>query len=345
MGQTTPNIGIYIVAAGETNYSESVAAGMVNIDQHDHSGGPNKGLPIATEGLGAFAVTFDKLNVNVVDPTTGVGTSLILPNQIVMLDPLKSIFQLAPASGFLTLDGTDAHARVFQNSASVTWTNADGVGGNPSASVNIAGISPVTVPNGGTGLTTLTPYAVLAGGTTNTGNVQQVSGLGTAQQYLGSNGPGALPTWQSLPAVPAQTLFIATVTLTAAQIISLSESFPRISIPILAAQGAGTVIVPYSLYAKLNYGGVDPFHGGSGVKIFYGSSSTNEVGFNFTSGVFKDTTTCYYYADDARSSSSSGIPSGQIQNQSVNICVNSSSFTGGSGNTVTFFMPYSIMQI
>jgi len=103
MGQTTPNIGIYIVAAGETNYSESVAAGMVNIDQHDHSGGPNKGLPIATEGLGAFAVTFDKLNVNVVDPTTGIGTSLVLPNQLVMLDPLKSIFQLAPTTGFLSL--------------------------------------------------------------------------------------------------------------------------------------------------------------------------------------------------------------------------------------------------
>jgi len=345
MGQTTPNIGIYIVSAGETNYSESVAAGMVNIDQHDHSGGPNKGLPIATEGLGAFAVTFDKLNVNVVDPTTGIGTSLVLPNQIVMLDPLKSIFQLAPASGFLTLDGTDAHARTFQNSSSVTWTNADGVAGNPSASVNIAGISPVTVPNGGTGLTTLSPYAVLAGGTTNTGNVQQVSGLGTAQQYLGSNGPAALPTWQTLPAVPAQTLFIATITLNDTQINSLKDSGPRVSIPILAAQGAGTVIVPYSLYAKLTYGGVDPFHGGSSVRLFYGSSSTNEVGFNFTSGVFKDSTTSYYYADDARSSSATGIPSGQIQNQSVNICVNSSVFTGGAGNTVTFFMPYSIMQI
>jgi len=162
MGEVTPNIGIYIPAAGETNYDQSVAAGYVNIDQHDHSGGPNKGLPIATEGLGAFAVTFDKLDVNVVDPTTGIGTSLILPNQLVMLDPLKSIFQLAPTTGFLTLDGTDAHARTFQNTATLTWNNADGVGGNPSADVNIAGISPVTVPNGGTGLTTLTPYAVLA---------------------------------------------------------------------------------------------------------------------------------------------------------------------------------------
>ena len=221
MGTQTPNIGIYIPAAGETNYDQSFASGMVNIDQHDHSGGPNKGMPIATNGLGAFSVTFDKLNANVVDPTTGVGVSGALPNQIVMLDPLKSIFQLAPASGFLTIDGTIAHARTFQNSASVTWTNADGVGGDPSASVNIAGISPVTVPNGGTGLTTLTPYAVLAGGTTNTGNVQQVSGLGTATQVLTSNGAGALPTWQSLPTPAAQNLLIATLTLTAAEFTNL----------------------------------------------------------------------------------------------------------------------------
>lgn len=55
----------------------------------------------------------------------------------------------------------------------------------------------VTVPQGGTGLTSLTAYAVLAGGTTSTGNVQQVSGVGTSGQVLTSNGAGALPTWQA----------------------------------------------------------------------------------------------------------------------------------------------------
>lgn len=57
-----------------------------------------------------------------------------------------------------------------------------------------------TVPQGGTGLSSLTAYAVLAGGTTATGNVQQVSGVGTAGQVLTSNGAGALPTWQAAPA-------------------------------------------------------------------------------------------------------------------------------------------------
>lgn len=53
------------------------------------------------------------------------------------------------------------------------------------------------VAGGGTGLTSLVAYAVMAGGTTSTGNVQQVSGLGNSGQVLTSNGAGALPTWQA----------------------------------------------------------------------------------------------------------------------------------------------------
>jgi hypothetical protein len=43
----------------------------------------------------------------------------------------------------------------------------------------------------------MTAYALLAGGTTATGNLQQVSGLGTSGQVLTSNGTAALPTWQA----------------------------------------------------------------------------------------------------------------------------------------------------
>jgi hypothetical protein len=57
--------------------------------------------------------------------------------------------------------------------------------------------SALTVGNGGTGLSSLTAYALLAGGTTSTGATQQVSGLGTSGQVLTSNGASALPTWQT----------------------------------------------------------------------------------------------------------------------------------------------------
>lgn len=57
-------------------------------------------------------------------------------------------------------------------------------------------LATVTVPNGGTGQSTLTPYAPLFAGTTSTGALQQTA-LGTAGWVLTSNGPGALATMQA----------------------------------------------------------------------------------------------------------------------------------------------------
>lgn len=62
---------------------------------------------------------------------------------------------------------------------------------------NIA--TPVTVPNGGTGVTTLGDAGVLIGN--GTGNVQ-VTGAGLAGQVLTSNGAGVDPTFENLPGTP-----------------------------------------------------------------------------------------------------------------------------------------------
>lgn len=53
------------------------------------------------------------------------------------------------------------------------------------------------VAGGGTGDTSFTAYAVICGGTTSTGALQNVSGVGTSGQVLTSNGAAALPTWQT----------------------------------------------------------------------------------------------------------------------------------------------------
>ncbi len=336
MGTTTPNIGIYAPAAGETNYSQSFAAGMVNIDQHDHSGGPNKGLPIATEGLGDFSVTFDKLNANVVDPTTGVGNSGTFPNQIVLLDPIKSIFQLAPASGFITMDGTTSHVRTFQNSSSITWTNADGVGGNPSASVNIAGISPVTVPNGGTGLTTLTPYAVLAGGTTNTGNVQQVSGLGNVGEVLTSQGAGALPIWA------ASSIQYQKITLTAAQFTNLGAT----PITLVPAPGAGKVLVPLYCYTYLASSGVPFTSATAAIGIYYNNT---EQALLFNQTMFNGSTTnLYNWATPSQTQlvSVGGFAEADIVNKPLQISTNNGgNYAGGGTSTVTFMIAYTTITL
>lgn len=73
---------------------------------------------------------------------------------------------------------------------------------------------PVPVNQGGTGVTSTTAYAVLCGGTTSTGSLQSIAGVGTSGQVLTSNGAGALPTFQTLQSgnVRAWVSFNGTVT-------------------------------------------------------------------------------------------------------------------------------------
>jgi hypothetical protein len=66
------------------------------------------------------------------------------------------------------------------------------------ASKNLVSTGTLAVDQGGTGATSQTAYAVLAGGTTSTGAYQSVASVGTSGQVLMSNGAGALPTFQTI---------------------------------------------------------------------------------------------------------------------------------------------------
>lgn len=81
------------------------------------------------------------------------------------------------------------------------------------AAVTLTGIAPVA--NGGSGRASHTAYAVLCGGTTTTAAQQSIAGVGTSGQILTSNGPGALPTFQTASSGGAPTA--QTTVLTAAQ--------------------------------------------------------------------------------------------------------------------------------
>lgn len=61
-------------------------------------------------------------------------------------------------------------------------------------------VSPLLVIEGGTGVKLTTPYAVICGGTTNTGPLQFIASVGTSGQVLTSNGAAALPTFQNISA-------------------------------------------------------------------------------------------------------------------------------------------------
>jgi hypothetical protein len=98
------------------------------------------------------------------------------------------------------------------NNAAALW---DGTGGNTlkdstlvvgASDITIAGSevyraggTDVSVADGGTGVSALTAYAPIFGGTTGTGAVQSGT-VGTSGHVLTSNGPGALPTFQAAAA-------------------------------------------------------------------------------------------------------------------------------------------------
>src|SRR5947207_552513 len=91
----------------------------------------------------------------------------------------------------LTLPGTQGAANTFLKNDGSGNTSFSLVG----LTNGVTGTLPVT--NGGTGVASTTAYALLAGGTTSTGALQSLAGVGTSGQVLTSNGAGALPTFQA----------------------------------------------------------------------------------------------------------------------------------------------------
>lgn len=137
--------------------------------------------------------------------------------------------------------------RSIVNGTNITVTNGDGVSGNPSIALS----GTVAVTNGGTGVSTLTAYAPIFGGTTGTGAVQSGT-VGTAGQVLTSNGAGVLPTFQA-PQVGAMTK-ISTQTASASATIDftgLSSTYKKYIIECIDVEpaSAADLLVRYEISA------------------------------------------------------------------------------------------------
>ena len=103
------------------------------------------------------------------------------------------------------------------------------------------GTVPVNVSEGGTGLATLTTYELMAAGTTATGAMQQVSGVGTAGQVLTSAGAGALPVWSN-PTGGAYVSIAGTTQAAAVNTVYLVANAGQTTITLPATAAIGQIV-------------------------------------------------------------------------------------------------------
>ncbi len=135
----------------------------------------------------------------------------------------------------------------------------------------------------------------------------------------------------------------ATFTLTAAQFDAMSVT----PVTVLAAAGAGTMIVPEQIYLALNYGGVQ-FAGGGVVGFQYGTTAalagtlaTNtEAAADFT-GATSDT----LYKFKSSSGNGTQVATAAGTNAAISISNQTAAFTAGTGSTFAGTIIYRVIPI
>lgn len=236
-------------------------------------------------------------------------------------------------SGIFTGNGTSPITLVIPTPTAGIPLVSQGIAADPSFTTAV-------VAGGGTGLTSLATYAILCGGTTSTGNLQQVSGVGTSGQILTSAGSGALPTWTT----PINIL-TASVSLTSAQVKTL-RAIPQVIVP---AAGAGIMIHILSIAVKMNYGGTNVFVATAGQTLRLGYVDISGTTINTTSlsnaGIVNSLS--QIKLSEAQNIST-GVVSTNIENQDVVIYNSSATEISGNAandNTITITVTYELLTL
>lgn len=164
----------------------------------------------------ARRVTVYNLGTNPINvyPTSGHTINALAANAAVQIPvgyALLFVGQSATAWRTDNLGTSGQFLKSGGSSASPAWasianTDVSGLGtmstqNADSVSISggsITGITDLAVADGGTGASSFTEYSVVVGGTTSTGPLQNVVGLGTSGQVLTSAGAGAIPTWTTI---------------------------------------------------------------------------------------------------------------------------------------------------
>jgi hypothetical protein len=113
--------------------------------------------------------------------------------------------EVVTLSGSQTLTNKTLTTPTIANFTNATHNHTNAAGGGQLTDAALS--SAVTVPKGGTGLTSATAYGVIVAGTTSTANFQVIT-PGTSGYVLTSQGASSLPTWE--PAGAPSTYFRTT---------------------------------------------------------------------------------------------------------------------------------------
>ena len=228
--QAQSTTGFYRAGSGLVGYSSAGTQGLT-------FGGPGPGYGLGVSG-GLAERFYNSTNTNYVGFQAGVIAANLIWTLPTTTGSNGSLLQTNGATPNSTLSFTTASFPSSTTANQLLYSSANNVitglptansgilitsaGGVPSISSTLPGTvqsnitqlgtitsgvwngTGIQVPYGGTGNSAFgTPYGVVCAGTTSTSNLQN-AGVGTASQIFTSNGPGVLPSFQSL--FPAKVL-------------------------------------------------------------------------------------------------------------------------------------------
>lgn len=178
----------YATGVAQIGYVDGVQVANVSMVGRDTLSGPTTPLYIGSlyDGTTAFGGNIDDVRIwNVALSASQIAN---LYYNVIPRSGLVGEWLFSEGSG-TTANDTSGNSNTGTINGTITYSST--------VSSNTTSYPEVPVSEGGTGLTAVTAYALLAGGTSSTAKLQQISGVGSSGQVLTSNGSSALPTWNS----------------------------------------------------------------------------------------------------------------------------------------------------
>lgn len=153
-------------------------------------------VPVVVSSGGSGRITLTNHGVLVGAGTTAitqlaVGTTGQVLTGVTGADPVFA----APAASSISITG-DSGGALTGNAFTLTGGTSGLTFAGSGTTETLGGT--LVVANGGSGRASATAYSLICGGTTTTAAHQSVASVGTSGQVLASNGPSALPSFQTL---------------------------------------------------------------------------------------------------------------------------------------------------